>query len=458
MKKLALGALIAAMAACGGGGGGAGNDGGGGGGGDGGVDAPPACNVFGAAGNQGCDTGQKCTWIVDNATAETGHLGCATAGTAADGSGCTFSGSGTGFDNCVAGDFCIGGACEEICDPNGTAKTCDSQHSCGTYEGLFGPPAGPDTAGVCDPTCDPLTQVVFAGSANACGSTIPCSGSGSGCGSDGPELGCYPFLGDGVATCSNTPEGRGMPAATDFVPCDAAHDCSNSNGDAYPNGCAPGFIGFYFESTANMQVMCTGLCAPLETDVTKPQNGPGDATTLGKLPQDPAPIAGRNACKVLGRAGKAAEECSYIWPVLLDSNITDSPYNDTLGVCFRPGDFQYDPTNSGSAANETKNEPPCSTLKAGSAAEAEANGLTNVACEGVDGSGNSVGSNADCYAVEHGCYNLEDSGIDLGSGSGSATAHLLNTLHNQPVPRFNRMKDFRLPLTGMKYRRAGGLI
>src|SRR3954451_21253689 len=102
MKKLAFGALLAGLIACGGNKAkpdGAiiiGNDGS-----DGTVQA---CDVLA---NTGCATGEKCTWIWDqrDATADLGHIGCATDGTVAASGACTFNMDPIGFDNCVGGTF-----------------------------------------------------------------------------------------------------------------------------------------------------------------------------------------------------------------------------------------------------------------------------------------------------------------------------------------------------------------
>ena len=62
---------------------------------------PGTCD---ALAQTGCATGQKCAWIWDerDATAELGHIGCATDGTVAPGGACTFNMDPIGFDNCVA--------------------------------------------------------------------------------------------------------------------------------------------------------------------------------------------------------------------------------------------------------------------------------------------------------------------------------------------------------------------
>ena len=158
MRMQALGALfIGVVAACGGGGkvkll-------------DAGVDAPVACNPVAQT---GCMTGEKCTWIVDidgsTTMAELGHVGCAAIGPSPtpDGATCTDATMAVngGADTCVMGDLCISGKCKPICDPQlvggASAGACAANYACATYAGVFSS-GGPALAGVCEPTCDPLT-------------------------------------------------------------------------------------------------------------------------------------------------------------------------------------------------------------------------------------------------------------------------------------------------------------
>ena len=449
MKKLALGALIAAFAACGGSSA-TPKDTGGDDSGSGTPDAPPACSVFADAGAQGCATGQKCTWIIDDGSADTGHLGCATAGGAGIGSACSFSNAAahSGFDSCATGGYCIGGTCEQICDNNGTAKTCDSSHSCGTYEGVFGPPGGTDIAGVCDPTCDPLTQ--NAGSALACGGTLVCFGSGSGCGSDGPSLGCYASLRSGQGTCANTPESRGTVGVEDDAKCTKANGCANSAEAPFLNGCAPGYIPALLDAIGSTFADCNGLCAPADADSTTLAET-GNKTALGKLPKDPAPVAGHAVCEPNKKAATNHEECLYSYALTeTTAGLPDSPFNDTLGICFDYAKFTYDPTQNGSGSANPIPDVDCNKLRPGEIAQAEAF-ETNPLGPFAKCSSFATGSERDCFAIEHQCYNSVRSGF--GSGSGSAAAAFAG------MRRGGVAAHYRLPLSmgTLKFRRAGGI-
>ena len=282
----------------------------------------------------GCSVGDRCTWIVDQTAPTLGHNGCVANGTVGTGGACTLSNvDGTGFDDCVGGDACVGGVCETICDPNGGAPTCDGTHACALYDGIFANSGQPAVAGLCDPSCDPLTQT--SGAAIACGSPTPTN----------PELGCYSGSFQQFS-CSSTPVARGATAPLeDRDACTAANGCQSASGVSFSNGCAPGFVPFFFDSGTSTQVDCTGLCAPLDTDLTQATNGPGDATVLAKLPGDAAPVAGHARCTQGGRAKDANEECRY-----LSAFGVTGPLADTLGACLEPALFT---------------EPLCSTLKPG---------------------------------------------------------------------------------------------
>jgi hypothetical protein len=343
MKKLALGALFAGLAA-------ACSDGGGGiklidaGAAD---AAPVVCNPIAGT---GCAAGEKCTWIIDlDATSTTdavGHVGCAVAGGIPDGGACDDATaiSPGGTDGCIAGDLCIAGKCKPICDPQlvpgSAAGACRTDFACTSYRGVFetGTAAA---AGVCEPGCDPLTQSLKiapqTGTAGACGSSDPAQ----------PDFTCVPA--DAFKSFACAPSGSRVYANTDRVA-----PLGDSRG-FFANGCAPGFIPFYFEDASGSQkTLCSGLCAPLDVDMTiatehadNPDYNAGDPTVLGKLVTDPAPVAGHATCigGIKGKSGAAkTEDCRYVWQSLatqgLPSMAADSPYNDTLGVCFEFGSFK----------------------------------------------------------------------------------------------------------------------
>jgi hypothetical protein len=329
MKMQALGVVfVGVIAACGGGGtvkli-------------DAGTDAPMTCNPVAQS---GCMASEKCTWIVDidgtATTNEIGHIGCVPDGTVADGAACDDASMGVngGADLCVRGDLCISQTCKPICDPQlvgGAAATgaCAANFACSVYAGVFAS-AGPPVAGVCDPTCDPLTQALNVGTTGtaACGSLDPTKPSGT-CVASG-----------GFRSFHCAPSGAMAYPNTDRQP-----PLADSHGNIYGNGCAPGFIPFYYEdASGSMKTLCSGMCAPLKVDATiasdqlHKDDNKGDATALGKLPADPAAVAGRSTCAVGLKGSETEEDCRFVWFPLAQGDPTmplATPYNDTLGICF----------------------------------------------------------------------------------------------------------------------------
>lgn len=351
MKKLALGALFVGLMACGGGKDkpptfiDASDDGGG----------PGVCNPLTQT---GCNTGEKCTWIVDQDTpTEIGHIGCTPDGTVAVGAACTVGPAGpTGFDDCVKGSICVAGECKTICDPQaaGAASGCDDQHSCSRYSGLFDQ-GGTTVAGACDPKCDPLDQNLLAGTGAlaACGSTNPAM----------PNKGCYTF---DFNSFSCAPVGMSTLAKTDRV-----EPVLSPSGNPFVNGCAPGYVPFFFEMTGSMKVLCTGLCASdnISNVAAERVNDTGVDARTAKLVTEPAPRVGDGLC-VAGKKGSAtggAQNCVMIWGYFTDANGNPgpSPYNETVGVCFSFGQFMYDSDND---MQPDKVFPDCKTLPKRSAA------------------------------------------------------------------------------------------
>ncbi len=326
MKKLALGALFAGLTACGGGGGNnsvqlvdAPT-----------VDAMTTCNPLTQG---GCNPGEKCTWINDQDDPPIGHVGCApdpgATGIAIAGA-CTEGPAGPmGYDTCVKGAVCLSGECKQICDQAGGAPTCDQNHSCTRYADFF-ETGGTAVAGVCDPACDPLTQDLKVGAVKqACGSTMATM----------PTKGCY-----GYDDYSCAPAGPSVYALTD-----RAAPRTNASGNPYLNGCAPGFLPFFYEMTGSTVTKCTGYCAALEIDNTQlTDTTKGSATAIGKLPTTAA-AAGDATCNATKKGSTADSHCKFMWPYVADRTTGElpmqfamGPHLDTLGVCQSIGFFSYD--------------------------------------------------------------------------------------------------------------------
>src|SRR5262249_47297542 len=110
--------------------------------GDGPVDAMPdapgtTCNPLAAAGQQGCPTGQKCTWLqVADTPNPLGRVDCVPDGNLSIGQACTQGAAGetTGYDDCVAGAICINAVCSDICGFDGSAAAaCGVGEACVRY-------------------------------------------------------------------------------------------------------------------------------------------------------------------------------------------------------------------------------------------------------------------------------------------------------------------------------------
>jgi hypothetical protein len=357
MKKVALGALFAGLAACGGGGNN--ND----------ViivDAslidssnPGVCNPLM---NTGCNAGEKCTWIRDQVDPQpVGHIGCAMDGTIAlDGTNCAAAG-GLGADLCVAKTICIGAgvssACEQVCDPQAAAASdgCTvGQTACSRYSGIF-VVSGAIAFGACDPVCDPLTQQQQG--------TTPKDF----CGGDGTNRGCYGGL--DAFTCAGTP----TEARTLIDGMNAFGPTANGD-DAFVNGCAAGNLPFFFEKLGDMTVTCTGTCAPSANGtvhVGNPAQAKGNPAASGfLLGATPLVGVGNVVCNVGKKGSRTGQECRRTWPFNNDGmQFLPGPFNNSLGVCFNAPDFIDNamPTfeNSGSVTNS----PFCTQLT-----EAQANG------------------------------------------------------------------------------------
>ncbi len=312
-------------------------------------DAPTsvACNVLTQA---GCNAGEKCTQIKDQDSPFIAHYGCAPDGVVAAGAACTTGPAGSsGYDDCVKGTICVSGQCKAICDDQGGAPACSTNHSCKRYQNVFDS-GGFHVAGVCDPKCDPLTQVSAATTPTAaCGSTNPAS----------PNKGCYGLADYSCATVLSgalTLTDRTVPPS--FV----------------LNACAPGFMPVLYSATGSTTITCNGLCAALETDNTPGHmnNGKGDATALGKLPTQMTPAAGNATCNVGVKGSEASSSCVYLWLYLADDVGTIPPefmpWVDLIGVCVARDHYRYDGNSDGQLTSTDPTFPDCATLPPRSAA------------------------------------------------------------------------------------------
>lgn len=341
------------------------------------VDAPvqAACNVLT---QMGCQANEKCTWIHSTeavpGTAALGAIGCAPAGTAADGEACTFGPAGaTGYDNCKGGDICVHSTCKQICDNNnGTGPMCGSNFACVTYDSLFANHGSTTTpAGACDPTCNPLDDNDFDGSGTMFTKT------GSACGSD-PTIGCYG--GESTAhptffTCSTPVKGSELLTHRSIIPDDLQ----------FLNTCMPGYgIAFAGDATGSMNLDCYAFCAPGDAYMgnTGTQEPNGKTTAVA-----PAHTHRCNNNDALGNfgatpntTGSNGEHCMYSWRFEVDDagTLHESPTSNTVGICWDHSKYQYDKDGDGTVDTVVE---PCVTspISGGTASTAVELGCVNTA-------------------------------------------------------------------------------
>ena len=401
MKKLALGALfVGLLAACGGGGGtttikvvdSSGDTG------------PMVCNPLMQT---GCQSTEKCTWIIDATTPMyVGHIGCVPDGTAAVGAACMFGAAGaTGYDNCSKGGVCsafgtpmTAGTCKQVCDNQGGAPMCDGSHVCVTYSRLFSTGAtSPAAAGVCDLACNPLADNDFDGSAGSA------TKSGNTCGSN-YQIGCYGIPSGG------TPPATGWSCTGDInsnpdknlrhrAECTTTTGCADTDGTIYVNSCNQGYLPLFRESTAVSTAVCIAMCAPL--DCSSGACGTSNVNQFGMAPhrcKNPDITTGTGA-----QPPTLHEECEYLWSEELDGsgNWLPSPTSNTMGFCFDHSQYKYDPTGGN---NPTITYPDCQNLQ----------------IHGLDEGSNGDPTMPNAYfgAVDFGCVSTTTAGFGSGSAMG----------------------------------------
>lgn len=270
---------------------------------DAGGDANPGvCDPLAPVGQQGCITGQKCTWIRTQAQpVPLGRLGCVPDGSVAIDGACTQGpvGQTTGYDNCAAGGICINAVCKDICGFDGSQyAACAQGFNCARYANMFANGSDDPIAGACNRACDPITQLQSNG--------VSC----------GPNMGCYILTNSmgTITTCAGA--GNVMPRQ-EIV------------GTAYANSCIPGAQPRRRDSSTMVQE-CGGLCRP--TDVTSTLNMASEGGVTPDSCQQrwgmPAP----------GDAN--GESCRYWWA--RETITPASSWGNTVGWCFRHGAHLYD--------------------------------------------------------------------------------------------------------------------
>lgn len=256
--------------------------------------APPCSPIDHA----GCASGARCAWVLLDPTR--GAFLCVPDGSVAEGGACTTgpAGATTGYDDCARGLHCRDGACARVCD-SAIATSCGAQ-ACALYAS-FGNPDG-ETAGLCTPVCDLVTQQ---------------RPDGSTCGAG---MGCY--LVGATSVCATA-----MSALTQG---------QEVTGPASANACASGFTPV---PNASGTLVCVAFCRPLETHSGATAGAGGDAPY---------------ACPDRGAAAPP-NECIFGWRL---SSSGGASLN-AIGFCFDRTGRMYDSNADGMPDTAW---PSCTTL------------------------------------------------------------------------------------------------
>ncbi len=316
-----------------------------------------------------CTADERCTWIVESRDdpsttpieADVGRLGCARAGTIAVGEECVITGPafptaefpsvgmGAGVaDNCAKGAWCRQfldgrGVCKTICDTAGAAGTgpqCGTNFNCARMSATF-LSMGTVIAGICEPTCNPVTQKTEATGEEACGSPDPAN----------PYLGCFTGANaDGTLgfACSRVP--RAAKGRTDRRRAHGPTDSGGVQTGVFSNGCEAGYIlGFGPADETVTIANCNGTCYPADSDNSTSELAAaaiGDPTKEGKLHTKAAAAVGDTLCRINNKGSAGPSDCRYGWFAFYvdpETNVVlDSPYQDNVGICYPYSDFTYD--------------------------------------------------------------------------------------------------------------------
>jgi hypothetical protein len=361
MKKIALGALLAGLlVACGGSKNNNNNTA------DAAVivttDTPPAGSCDPIA--QNCPTAtDKCTWVrtVASQADQRGTLACVPAGAKKVDEACTYgaAGTSTGYDDCLKGLICLAnsradkatGKCSTICDTSaleGATGACPANYACGKYSKFFqnsGDPA--NTTGLCDPSCDPLTQERDIDKGTPAGAH---------CG--GP----LDANGDATKTCLGLPSSDQTPSSftcgsvLDPTKTAGAIAYDATSGGVFLNSCAAGYIPLLYRDTAaakaqdEMLVVCVAYCEPVPTSLESHPN-PGGTVA--------------HSCQKAGHT--ATNECQYWWTFenhddTMPPTTPITKWTNGLGFCQDYTKYTYDGTKLPMPKSANEPHPSCTQL------------------------------------------------------------------------------------------------
>ena len=307
------------------------------------IDAPlvTACDPITQT---GCSTGERCTWVQVNQS--TGYVGCQPNGTVPGGGACKFGSGFPATDNCEAGYACPGGICEALCDPNGS-DSCGSAASCTTYDAFYQIGTSAAEAGMCSPNCNPVTDNSFGSAGDGIPPGSGLCGSGQGC------YGSYGYMGSLPSFSCAAELNTNLVHRT---ACTMAENCGPTDEEGYSNGCAQGYAAGFLPTSGAMTIICVAYCEP--QDCYMGNCGSNNLAQIGKAPHACAHTAIRVDPSYVLNENSPNNSCDYGWAYQTGSDIQDSPYNDTTGVCIDHSLYLL----GGSGAGSQDAEPACNQL------------------------------------------------------------------------------------------------
>ena len=314
----------------------------------------------------GCDTSEKCTWIYNSASA--GTVGCEPNGSVTLGGACLVGSGGAPtypeFDNCEAGNICLSGKCESICDPTIGSGACGTGFACMQNPPLF-TTNGTTTAGACTTLCDPLADNRF-GSGGPGDPIAPKTGAAC---ADGE--GCYgfPSVTPGAPT-QFTCMAEMNPTLVHRSDCTTDDGCAPDANSFYLDGCAQGYLPLSYDVDGGATVLlCVALCEP--QDCYSGHCGSDNLAAMGSgthqcasadVRTEPGTNGSAYAFPTTGNGGDPyANSCYYWWQTEFDGQGTQHPsqYDNTLGICIDHTKIYFDPAGG---MDPTTPWPDCSTV------------------------------------------------------------------------------------------------
>jgi hypothetical protein len=257
-----------------------------------------------------CPEGWKCTAVIEEGGANAPH--CVPNGDIPLGAACepyivVQEDTGYRHDECQAGSMCISNECKLFCNVSEGPASCGEPYACVGY-GII-PEDG--SLGICEATCDPVTQVRLTDGAAWCNSLDTVL----------PERTCV-GVPNGPFTCAPTVDVNAMHGTPVPPP-------------VYLNSCAAGFMPLLQDASGNPY--CVAMCSPAPTSMLNPQNAGG------------APGSGYTCSD----RGANAAECRYIH-ILQDSGQPGYGQYNNVGICLDYQNFGA-PSCTASTENDTGN-------------------------------------------------------------------------------------------------------